>query len=216
MDELRIEICRRPWKLGSTGGESLPYGGGALTVVHINNSPLIELVRRCELPSARAAGQEGLAGSYRPLWGYRFDPGLFFGHPRVSELRRPDGIVLMGCDCGVVGCWPLECRLRIDEVPSGPGRSLVLPASGVNPALLWGDARTVLVMAGRVVRLVDAVTGEVRLEFRVADAGSGSDAPKGAAMASWPRYTVARGAISPVTNGGIQRRFCSSEAKESR
>ncbi|HZU97560.1 MAG TPA: hypothetical protein VFF73_12750, partial [Planctomycetota bacterium] len=67
-----------------------------------------------------------------------------------------------------------ESRLRIHETDSGAERTLALPASGVNPALLWGDARTIVVMAGRVVRLVDAATGDVRLEFRVADAGSPS------------------------------------------
>lgn len=114
MDEVRIAIEPRPWKYGSIDGTTIPYGGGAVTVICINDEPLIELVRRCELPSARADAQEGLAGSYRPLWGYRFDPDLFFGSPSDSELRRPDGVVLMGCDCGVVGCWPLECRLRVE------------------------------------------------------------------------------------------------------
>lgn len=115
MDELRIKIEPWPWKFGLADGQRVPYGGGAVTVIHINNEPLVELVRRCERPSARADEQEGLAGSYRPLWGYRFDHDLFFGRPSDPELRRPNGVVLMGCDCGVVGCWPLECRLRVES-----------------------------------------------------------------------------------------------------
>jgi hypothetical protein len=114
VDELRISIEPQPWKYGSIDGNTIPYGGGAVTVIYINYEPLIELVRRCELPAAHVDGQEGLAGSYKPLWGYRFDPGLFFGRPCDPELRRPDGVVLMGCDCGVVGCWPLECRLGVE------------------------------------------------------------------------------------------------------
>jgi len=115
MDDLHIEIEARPWKLGSTGGRTLLYGGGAATLIHINGEPLIDIVGRCELPCASADGQADLAGTCRPLWGYRFDHGLFFGRPSDPELRHPGGIVLMGCDCGVVGCWPLVCRLRIRD-----------------------------------------------------------------------------------------------------
>lgn len=114
MDVIRIEIEPQPWRYGSIEGTTIPCGGGAVTVLYVDDEPLIELVRRCELPSARADGQDGLAGKYRPLWGYRFDSDLFFGSPSDPELRRPDGVVLMGCDCGVVGCWPLECRLRVE------------------------------------------------------------------------------------------------------
>lgn len=115
MEELGIEIHPQPWRSGSIDGTTLPYGGGAVSVIYINRERLIDLVRRCELPFSRADGQEGLAGSYRPLWGYRFDPGLYFGSPSDPELRRPNGVVLMGCDCGVVGCWPLECRLLVES-----------------------------------------------------------------------------------------------------
>jgi hypothetical protein len=102
------------WRFGSFEGKTLPYGGGALTLIRVNGERLVELVRRIESPSAIAADEGPMAGKYRPLWGYRFDPGLFVGEPADRELRHPDGVVLIGCDCGVVGCWPLVCRVQVN------------------------------------------------------------------------------------------------------
>jgi hypothetical protein len=114
MDRLGIEIEAMPWEIGRTdSGQDLPGGGGAVTRVLLNGEDLLEVIRRCELPSASASGEAHLAGWYAPLWGYRFESELFFGEPLDPELRHRDGVILMGCNCGVIGCWPLVVRMRM-------------------------------------------------------------------------------------------------------
>ena len=66
-----------------------------------------------------------------------------------------------------------DSRLRIWEVASSrEAHSVPLAELSANPALIWGDAHTLVSMANRVIRLFDASTGELRLDFRVADASS--------------------------------------------
>jgi hypothetical protein len=115
MDRLAIEIEACPWKVGiDSGGVALPYGGGARTTIRINGEPLVEVVRRCELEAPRSANQANLAGAYAPLWGYRFDDGLFLGRPASPEFQHGDAVTLMGCTCGHVGCWPFVARIRVE------------------------------------------------------------------------------------------------------
>jgi hypothetical protein len=62
---------------------------------------------------SKCVGEAHLAGWYAPLWGYRFESELFFGEPLDPELRHRNGVVLMGCNCRVIGCWPLVVRMRV-------------------------------------------------------------------------------------------------------
>lgn len=114
MDRLSLAVEPQPWEIGTSNGRPLPYGGGALVQISVNGEPLRELVRRCEVVAAAESGRSAPPGSYSPPWGYRFDRGLFFGQPLAAELRDPDGVMLMGCACGVVQCWPLVVRIGGD------------------------------------------------------------------------------------------------------
>jgi len=72
--------------------------------------------RRAELESASAAGQADLAGAYgglTPLHAVRWPSRHFLGAP---VLGAPDGdTVLLGCDCGDWGCWPLLAQVEVTD-----------------------------------------------------------------------------------------------------
>jgi hypothetical protein len=116
VDRLGIEVDPLPWRFGSTAaGEALPAGGGAYTRLSVNDEPLVQMVRRWELQLVGPAGETHLAGAYRPLWGYGFERGLFFGRPASENLDYGDRVALMGCVCGDVGCWPFLASIEVTE-----------------------------------------------------------------------------------------------------
>lgn len=82
-------------------------------VIQINGRSLRDLARDVELPHAIAEGKPGLAGSYRGL--SHWDIGSvehFRGQPRASWFDDGD-TVLLGCDCGTWGCWPLCTQVSV-------------------------------------------------------------------------------------------------------
>lgn len=87
----------------------LPAGGRGDRVVHVfvDGRDLLELVRRVELPQAAADGQPGIAGTYQGL-----DPEEW----RELPEQYGDGrAAVLGCECGVVGCWPFRVRITWRE-----------------------------------------------------------------------------------------------------
>jgi len=84
--------------------------------IRVNGAALVDLLRPVELPYAEAEGNRGLAGSYAPLAFEDFDsdPAHFLGQPVAVWFEEGD-TVLMGCDCGVWGCWPLTVRIEMGE-----------------------------------------------------------------------------------------------------
>jgi len=78
----------------------------------IDGQPLTELIEAYE-----KARQYEPAGSYGGLIPQYFKYGpldrYFMGEVQAKD-RWANGIWLLGCDCGEVGCWPLECRVRRD------------------------------------------------------------------------------------------------------
>jgi len=82
-------------------------------VVEINRTPLVDLV----------SAYEASCG-YRPLGGYA---GLIPEHFNFGELvdyflgrdngqwPRPGRAWLLGCDCGELGCWPLEAMVHVSD-----------------------------------------------------------------------------------------------------
>jgi hypothetical protein len=90
--------------------------GGCLAI-KVDDVPLEEHARRAELPSAEAAGQEHLAGAYAGLTCVdlvRWPSRHFLGSPTLPGVDG--GTVLLGCDCGDWGCWPLSAQ--VDPTPA--------------------------------------------------------------------------------------------------
>lgn len=84
--------------------------------IKIDGEPLEAIARRAELPSARANRQERLAGAYSGLTrleAVRWPSRHFLGDPALSA--GSDETVLLGCDCGDWGCWPLFAKVDVSE-----------------------------------------------------------------------------------------------------
>jgi hypothetical protein len=92
--------------------------GGAEVRLLVDDRDLAELVREVELPHARAEGAPGIAGAYAGLAPSQLSGGLrrhFFGGDGSDLACGPrDKTVLLGCDCGEPGCWPLMARIEVD------------------------------------------------------------------------------------------------------
>jgi len=76
--------------------------------ISINGTSLIDLARTVEQPWADREGKPQLAGSYMGLgpWALGGSSMHFLGSPHAVWFNDGD-TVLLGCDCGEWGCWPL-------------------------------------------------------------------------------------------------------------
>lgn len=83
----------------------------------INGENLRDLVRRVELPFAAEEGIPNLAGSYTglPPEAVFLPSRRFLGEPSERYDDGEEKISLLGCGCGVVGCWPLMARVSLDD-----------------------------------------------------------------------------------------------------
>ena len=80
----------------------------------VNDTPLLKLTSNFEREQ-----NFDVAGSYGGLIPEWFDYGpldLYFlgDHSADSYFAGRAGIYVLACQCGEVGCWPLECRVRIE------------------------------------------------------------------------------------------------------
>lgn len=89
----------------TTGGP----GGPLIVSPQVDGEALLARVKRFEEDRgfSPSGGYSGLIPSY-------FDFGdlrpYFLGHAD-RQWPSPDHLWLLGCDCGEVGCWPLEARV---------------------------------------------------------------------------------------------------------
>lgn len=102
------------------GMESLGAGDLLTVTPYVNGISLIELARRVENDPAIRDGQPTLAGSYaglavggleRRVWA-----GWFLNDDADTWFGDGDSC-LLGCTCGVTGCWPLTAMVAV-----GPDR----------------------------------------------------------------------------------------------
>lgn len=108
MDEIRFEIGERDEISEELVDE---------VVIFINGRNLIDLVRKIEQPFAARDGKPRLAGGYAgPPPEAVFPPSRrFLGRPDAHYDEWDGGISVLGCECGVVGCWPLLVRISVTE-----------------------------------------------------------------------------------------------------
>ncbi|MEV0136117.1 hypothetical protein AB0H83_47735 [Dactylosporangium sp. NPDC050688] len=85
--------------------ELLPY---------IDNVSLVDLISGYE----HAAGYD-VPGAYAGIVLDHFNfgdlTGYLTGEPHSAYWAKRGVIALLGCDCGEVGCWPLEARVLLDD-----------------------------------------------------------------------------------------------------
>jgi hypothetical protein len=83
-------------------------------LAYVDNVSLVKLVSGFE----RAAGYD-VPGEYAGLVLDHFKFGdltaYLCGTSESAYWAKRGVIALLGCDCGEVGCWPLEARVRRDD-----------------------------------------------------------------------------------------------------
>ena len=84
--------------------------------IAVNGRDLADIVGEVETPFARAEGAPQIAGSYLGLAREQLDgsPSKHFLGSAQSHLScgPSETTVLLGCDCGEPGCWPLMARVE--------------------------------------------------------------------------------------------------------
>ncbi|SEC07396.1 hypothetical protein SAMN04489844_1625 [Nocardioides exalbidus] len=91
--------------------------GTTEVIIRINETSLIDLARAAEQPWADREGKPNLAGSYMGLgpWALGGSSTHFLDNPRAVWFDDGD-TVLLGCDCGEWGCWPLVADITATDV----------------------------------------------------------------------------------------------------
>jgi hypothetical protein len=83
----------------------------------VDGQDLTQFVRATELPFASLEGRDSMAGKYAGLSPDGLVPPSkhFLGVPAKAWYDYDSRIQIMGCECGEVGCWPLVCKILINE-----------------------------------------------------------------------------------------------------
>lgn len=111
MEEIHFEIGERDDPVDGTG---------ETVVIFVNDRDLPGITREVELPFAARDGKPELAGNHVGL-----PPETVF-LPSHRLLGRTEGrdddwdgkFAVLGCGCGVVGCWPLRVKTTPREATS--------------------------------------------------------------------------------------------------
>ena len=86
--------------------------------IRIDGRLLAEIMRDVEAPMAANERHPEIAGGYSAI-GRPDDPeGHYLGQHRQKWGESKEKTLLLDCECGCPGCWPLLCRIEIanDEV----------------------------------------------------------------------------------------------------
>lgn len=102
----KVRFGIRSWGAGPDSARELqPY---------IDNVSLVDLVSGFE----KSAGYD-IPGGYAGIVLDHFDLGdltaYLTGRPDSAYWARRGVIALLGCNCGEVGCWPLEARVLVHK-----------------------------------------------------------------------------------------------------
>ena len=85
--------------------------------IFINGRNLVDMVREVELPFAAREGKPHLAGNYvgLPVEAVLFPSRRLLGDGEECHDDWGGRISVLGCGCGVVGCWPLQVVIDATE-----------------------------------------------------------------------------------------------------
>jgi hypothetical protein len=100
----RIEFRVEPEELGT--------GPADVLNLYVDGSLLQDQIRPYEQPFADAEGQPALAGQYVGLVKRGLSAKQFLSRPSQTWFGDGDTI-LLGCNCGDAGCWPLTAHVEV-------------------------------------------------------------------------------------------------------
>ncbi len=104
MNRLSIEFTEEKDEEGDS------YRGVRLIV---DGADFRALVKSFETTHAKKEGHPDLAGDYHWLDAAYTSSEVLLGQAEREYGISDDKVALMGCSCGVVSCWPLECRVDV-------------------------------------------------------------------------------------------------------
>jgi hypothetical protein len=86
--------------------------GSSVTVnIRIDGQLLADIIKRVELPMATAEGHPDIAGGYTSI-PLPDDPERYYmGQHEQCWGHNGRKSLLLDCDCGCPGCWPLLCSI---------------------------------------------------------------------------------------------------------
>ena len=108
MDAIRFEVRRT---------DTPAWGPVEVADAFINERNLVDLARKVELPFATRDGRPHGAGSYvaLPVEAVFLPTRRLLGEPEERWDDWEGRISVLGCGCGVVGCWPLQATITARE-----------------------------------------------------------------------------------------------------
>jgi hypothetical protein len=92
--------------------EELGTGPADVLNLYVDGSRLQDLIRPYEQPFADAEGKPTLAGQYVGLIERGLSAKQFLNQPTQTWFGDGDTI-LLGCECGEAGCWPLTAHVEV-------------------------------------------------------------------------------------------------------
>lgn len=98
------------------GKQKFDSGYELLTAsIVVDNESLADLIKTYELPMATKEGNPDLAGDYGAIEiGYSSVEKYYLGLEEAGWGDDQDKTILLGCVCGVAGCWPLLCKITVE------------------------------------------------------------------------------------------------------
>ena len=108
MNKIFFDVTRR---------HTFDSGYEASTVnIQVDEKPLAELMRAYELPMATNEGHPELAGAYAAIKTASASLEQYYlGKTGADWGIDQDKTLLLGCACGVAGCWPLLCKIDVGD-----------------------------------------------------------------------------------------------------
>ena len=79
----------------------------------INETDLIDMLRKYELPFATKEGSPTIAGGYSGI-----DPESLFKYltnPDEDDLDDFGRVSILECECGCQGCWPMNVKIETQD-----------------------------------------------------------------------------------------------------
>lgn len=85
--------------------------------ISVDEKPLAEIMKAHEMPFAEAEGHPELAGDYHAMNIVAQSlEEYFLGCERDAWWGDDENkTLLLGCSCGETGCWPLLCKITVEE-----------------------------------------------------------------------------------------------------
>jgi len=81
----------------------------------VDDRPLAEIMLAHEIPFAIKEGHPGLAGDYHAIEVATSSMEQYYlGSAEAYWGDDKNKTMVLGCSCGIGGCWPLLCKITID------------------------------------------------------------------------------------------------------